>query len=100
MHRIAVAAALFATTAAIAQDSSVFLEEVVVSARKMGKLESAHDASLAVTAFGAAQLDAAFVRGVEGLSFAAPNVSLDSVGVTPGVQNFAIRGLGQWRVVR
>ncbi|HLS81269.1 MAG TPA: TonB-dependent receptor [Steroidobacter sp.] len=94
MRRIAVAVALFTTTAAIAQDSSIFLEEIVVSARKTGELESMQDVSLAVTAFGAAQLEAAFVRDIEGLSFAAPNVSLDSVGVTPGVQNFAIRGLG------
>lgn len=76
------------------QASEIVLEEVVVSGRKMGKLEAVQDVPLAVTAFGAAQLDAAFVRNVEGLSFSAPNVSLDSVGVTPGVQNFAIRGLG------
>lgn len=88
------AATALAGADAVAQNGEAILEEIVVSGRKMGKLEAAQDVPLAVTAFGPAQLDAAFVRNVENLSFAAPNVSLDSVGVTPGVQNFAIRGLG------
>lgn len=89
----AIAALAIATTAA-AQTSQVILEEITVTGRKMGRLETVQDVPLAVTAFGAAQLDAAFVRNVEDLSFSAPNVSLDSVGVIPGVQNFSIRGLG------
>jgi len=87
-------AILTLSTSAVAQTSTVVLEEVTVTGRKMGKLEAIQDVPLAVTAFGAAQLDAAFVRNVEDLSFSAPNVSLDSVGVVPGIQNFAIRGLG------
>ncbi|AMN46747.1 hypothetical protein ACG33_06475 [Steroidobacter denitrificans] len=95
MCRLAGAIAILSlSTTAAAQTSAVILEEVTVTGRKMGKLEAVQDVPLAVTAFGAAQLDAAFVRNVEDLSFSAPNVSLDSVGVTPGVQNFAIRGLG------
>ena len=49
---------------------------------------------LAVTAFGAAQLDALFVTNVEDLSYVMPNVQLESVGTFPGVQNFSIRGQG------
>lgn len=95
MYRVVGAfAILIMTTAAVAQTSDTILEEVVVSGRKMGKLEAVQDVPLAVSAFGAAQLEAAFVRNVEDLSFSAPNVSLDSVGVTPGIQNFVIRGLG------
>lgn len=95
MRRLAGAIAILTlSTTAAAQTSQVILEEITVTGRKMGKLEAIQDVPLAVTAFGAAQLDAAFVRNVEDLSFAAPNVSLDSVGVTPGVQNFSIRGLG------
>lgn len=79
---------------AIAQAPDAALEEIVVTGRKTGRAEAVQDVPVAVSAFGSAQLEAAFVRNVEGLSFSAPNVSLDSVGVTPGVQNFAIRGLG------
>jgi len=85
---------LFMAALAGAQTSDIMLDEIVVTGRKMGQAEVVQDVPLAVSAFGAAQLEAAFVRNVEDLSFSAPNVSLDSVGVTPGVQNFAIRGLG------
>lgn len=85
---------LFMAAQAGAQTSDAMLDEVVVTGRKMARAEVVQEAPIAVSAFGAAQLDAAFVRNVGDLSFSAPNVSLDSVGVTPGVQNFAIRGLG------
>lgn len=68
-------------------------DDIVVTGRKMGA-ESVQDVPVAVTAFGKEQLEAAFVRDVQDLSFSVPNVSLDSVGSAPGVQNFAIRGLG------
>ena len=85
---------LFMAAQAAAQTSDTLLDEIVVTGRKMARAEAAQDVPLAVTAFSAAQIDSAFVRNVQDLSFSAPNVTLDSVGVTPGVQNFAIRGLG------
>ncbi|MBK6411599.1 TonB-dependent receptor plug domain-containing protein [Sphingopyxis sp.] len=52
------------------------------------------DAVIAITAYGAEQLDALQVRDVSSLSFKMPNVSLDDVGTVKGVANFAVRGLG------
>ena len=48
----------------------------------------------AVTAIDAEALEARAVSDVSQLSYAAPNVSLDTVGTFKGVSNFAIRGLG------
>jgi iron complex outermembrane receptor protein len=70
------------------------LEEIVTVARKKSAAESVQDVPVAVTAFGAAQLDAQFVKKIEDLSYVMPNVQLESVGTFPGVQNFSIRGQG------
>lgn len=73
--------------------ASALLEEVVVTARKRGA-EDVQDVPLAVSAFGADQLEAKFVTSIEDLSFSVPNASMDQVGTTPGVANFSVRGLG------
>jgi len=52
------------------------------------------DVPVAVTAFGATQIEALFVRKIEDLSYMMPNVQLEAVGTFPGVQNFSIRGQG------
>ena len=97
------AASAFATvvafslpTTVLAQEGSAgaLLEEIVTVARKKSNAESVQDVPIAVTAFGAAQLDAQFVRKIEDLSYVMPNVQLESVGTFPGVQNFSIRGQG------
>lgn len=69
-------------------------EEVVVTALKKAVSETVQDAPLAVTAYGANQVDALKVRDIKGLSFEMPNVSLEDVGTTRGTANFSIRGLG------
>src|SRR5210317_1990065 len=81
---------------ALAQEGSagVMLEEIVTVARKKSAAESVQDVPVAVTAFGAGQLDAQFVKKIEDLSYVMPNVQLESVGTFPGVQNFSIRGQG------
>lgn len=48
----------------------------------------------AVTAIGAEELQARGFQDLSSLSYAAPNVSLDTVGTFKGVSNFAIRGIG------
>ena len=48
----------------------------------------------AVTAIDAAELDARNFQDLSTLTYAAPNVSLDTVGTFKGVANFSIRGLG------
>ncbi len=74
--------------------AKALLEEIVIFARKKSDAESIQEVPLAVSAFGAAQLDAMFVTQVEDLSYVMPNVQLESVGTFPGVQNFSIRGQG------
>lgn len=69
------------------------MEEVVVTARKRGT-EDLQDVPIAVTAFGADQLDALNFRDIGSVGFSIPNVALDDNGATPGFQNFSIRGLG------
>lgn len=72
--------------------SSVLLEELVVTARKTEELAS--EIPIALTAYGADQLDALKVRDLTDLSVGIPNVALDDVGTTRGTANFSIRGLG------
>ena len=81
---------------ALAQDGAAgaLLEEIVTTARKRSQAEAIQDVPIAVTAFGAAQLEALFVKKIEDLSYMMPNVQLESVGTFPGVQNFSIRGQG------
>ncbi len=105
MSRFAVTAAALALTAvvafslpntAVAQDgmAGALLEEIVTTARKRSAAEAIQDVPVAVSAFGASQLDALFVKKLEDLSYVMPNVQLESVGTFPGVQNFSIRGQG------
>ena len=81
---------------AVAQEGSagILLEEIVTVARKKSTAESVQDVPVALTAYGAEQLEAQFVTNVEDLSYIMPNVQLESVGTFPGVQNFSIRGQG------
>ena len=67
---------------------------IVVTGTKTQDPENVQDVPLAVTAFNADTLDAFKVRDVQGLTFQAPNVSLDQVGTSRGTANFSIRGLG------
>ncbi|MBN7798012.1 TonB-dependent receptor [Parahaliea mediterranea] len=72
--------------------SAALLEEVVVTARK--RAEESQDVPLAISAFGADQIEALKVRDLTNLSVGLPNVALDDVGTTRGTANFSIRGLG------
>jgi iron complex outermembrane receptor protein len=74
--------------------AGTLIEEIVVRAQKKGEAEQLQEVPLTVTAFSGEQLDALQYRNIESLTFAMPNVSLDSVGTAKGVANFAIRGLG------
>jgi iron complex outermembrane receptor protein len=74
--------------------AGAMLEEIVTVARKRSEAEAVQDVPVAVTAFGAEQLDALFVTKLDDLSHMMPNVQLEAVGTFPGVQNFSIRGQG------
>jgi iron complex outermembrane receptor protein len=70
------------------------LDVIVVTGTKTQNPEDVQDVPLAVTAFNAESLEALKVRDVQGLTYQAPNVSLDQVGTSRGTANFSIRGLG------
>ncbi len=74
--------------------SDVLFDEVVVTATKKADGENVQDVAIAMTAVGAAQLDALQIRDISGLSFKMPNVALDDVATAKGTANFSIRGLG------
>lgn len=95
---LALLAALGSASLASAQDrpnsSNVFMDEVITTARKTADVETVQDVPISVTAVNSDTFDALKVRDLEQLAFVAPNVTLDDVGTTRGVANFAIRGLG------
>jgi iron complex outermembrane receptor protein len=74
--------------------AGALLEEIVTVARKRSEAEAVQQVPVAVSAFGAEQLDALFVTKLDDLSHMMPNVQLEAVGTFPGVQNFSIRGQG------
>jgi iron complex outermembrane receptor protein len=70
------------------------VNEILVTGTKTQDPENVQDIPLAVTAFNEGTLEAFKIRDVSGLSFQAPNVSLDQIGTSRGQANFQIRGLG------
>ncbi|MBL4839035.1 MAG: TonB-dependent receptor [Kordiimonadaceae bacterium] len=74
--------------------SGVLLEEIMITATKQAHGVAVQDVPIAITAYGASQLEALHVNNIEALSFSQPNVSLEDVGSVQGTANFSIRGLG------
>lgn len=75
-------------------DSAKILDAIVVTATKKAGGENVQKAPVAISAFGAEQLDAMQIKDVSQVAFKAPNVAMDEVGTVKGVANFSIRGLG------
>jgi len=81
-------------TPAMAQDiTDVASDEIVVTALKHGE-RNVQDVPVAITAFGADQLEALNYDDLQSLSYSIPNVQFEDVGTARGVANFSIRGLG------
>lgn len=79
---------------AVAQDiTDVASEEIVVTALKHGE-RNVQDVPVAITAFGADQLEALNYDDLQSLTYSIPNVQFEDVGTARGVANFSIRGLG------
>ncbi len=78
---------------AAAQSVGAASDEIVVTGLKHGE-RNVQDVPVAVTAFGADQLEALNFSSLQSLSYSIPNVQLEDIGTSPGVANFAIRGLG------
>ena len=70
------------------------LEEVVTTATKKSEAEVAQFVPAAINVLTGEGLDARHVTDIEDLSYALPNVALDSIGTGKGIANFSIRGLG------
>lgn len=68
-------------------------EEIIVTGLKHGE-RNVQDVPVAVTAFGADQLDALNYSNLQSLTYSMPNVQLEDIGTSPGVANFSIRGVG------
>jgi iron complex outermembrane receptor protein len=68
--------------------------EILVTGTKTRDAENVQDVALAVTAFNQDTLEAFKIRDIQGLTFQAPNVSLDQIGTSRGQANFSVRGLG------
>lgn len=66
--------------------------EIIVTATK--RPEDVQDVPVAVTAYGANQLEALNFRDLGSLGYAMPNVALDDNGTSKGYANFSIRGVG------
>ena len=92
---IALSAAIAAPGAAYAQSAVETLRDrILVTGTKKKDAEDVQDVPLAVTAYGADQLDALKVRDLQSLTTSIPNVSFDDIGTSRGVANFSIRGIG------
>ncbi|MEM6909706.1 MAG: TonB-dependent receptor [Pseudomonadota bacterium] len=76
------------------QSSLDNIGNIIVTGTKTQDPENVQDVPLAVTAFNTDTIEAFKIRDVQGLSFQAPNVSLDQIGTSRGTANFSIRGLG------
>lgn len=72
--------------------AAALLDDVVVTARK--RPEDVQNVPVAVTAYGAQQLDALNFRDIGSLGYTMPNVALDDNGTSKGYANFSIRGVG------
>lgn len=85
--------ALAISAPAAAQSVAAASDEIVVTGLKHGE-RNVQDVPVAVTAFGAEQLEALNFSNLQSLSYSIPNVQLEDIGTSPGVANFSIRGLG------
>lgn len=74
--------------------TDALLNEIVVSGTKEAGGTKVQQAPVAVSAFGADQLDAMQIKDVSQVAYRAPSVSMDDIGTAKGTANFSIRGLG------
>lgn len=70
------------------------LADIVVTATKRGSAQNVQNVPIAVTAFGALQLEEQHFQNLQSLSYSMPNVQLTAVGTQPGYATFSIRGFG------
>lgn len=83
-----------------ANDSGGGLAEIVVYAQKKSAGEELQKVPLAITAVGAATLEASHSVDLRDVGRIVPNSQLDGVGTFPGFANFFMRGIGVSTSVR
>ncbi len=69
------------------------IEEIIVTATKRGP-EDVQEVPLAITGFGAEQLEDGNFNDLQSLSYSIPNVQLEDIGTITGYASFSIRGQG------
>ncbi len=74
--------------------AAVLMDEVLVTARKKGVLESVQDVPIAVTAFSADQLEAMFAADLQDITGNVPNAAATESGTFANYVNFNVRGMG------
>lgn len=67
------------------------LDEIIVTARR--REESLQQVPIAITAFGAADIEARNIENTEDLNVLLPNVDIRGGGVSNGTSSFAVRGI-------
>ncbi len=72
----------------------VLMDEIVIAATKKREVEDVQRVPIAVSAFGADQLDALNFKDLSSISGLIPNTTLREIGTFKGVAAFNIRGLG------
>lgn len=90
-------AAVTATTGVQAQEADsarAGLDEVVVTARKLGAAERAQDVPIAITALRGEALTENFVVTLTDVGQLVPAARLNDNGTMPGTANFLMRGMG------
>lgn len=108
---LAVAAAPLLSFGAIAQDqdqdgedsesraTEIFREVITVTATKKANAEDVQDVPIAVSAFGAAQLDQINFKDLSTVGALIPNTTLRETGTLNGAVGFFIRGTGSLATV-
>ena len=81
------------------QGTSDNLLDIVVTANKSAQGLSVQRTPIAVTAFDQSRIETGHVESISDLTNFVPNVYLNSGAVTPGVNNFSIRGAGVYSTI-
>jgi iron complex outermembrane receptor protein len=70
------------------------IEEVKVMAQKKSAAEAVQDVPISITAYSGDKVDAMFAVNLTDIGLNTPNANLTPMATSPGVANFAIRGMG------
>lgn len=70
------------------------IEEIQVMAQKKSAAEAVQDVPISITAYSGDKVDAMFAVNLTDIGLNTPNANLTPMATSPGVANFAIRGMG------